>query len=274
MPPRIRDGSGMTDVIIVYTRLKPASEEMALSLADLARSYGAHPECLNLDEVESRRMLSCDFLVVLGGDGTILGAIHHLEDPETPVLAVSYGRGGFLAESQPENAHQALSRLLSGSYHLERYMRISVDLDGSRVADAVNEAYISNSQPGKVIEYSISIDGVEFPSIVGDGLIVATPLGSTAYSMSSGGPAVDDSLECIIATPVLPITHMCPLILSPSKKLDVAVKSRDSSVLIDGRIRRLFKGGEIGVRRSPTHTVLVRTGERGLFEKRVKKRLR
>lgn len=139
--------------------------------------------------------LSCDFLIVLGGDGTTLASIHALEEPETPVLAISFGRGGYLADATPDEAERTVKSLLTGNYRLDRLMRLDVFIEGNLVSDAINEAFVSNSSVGKLVEFDLEVERLKLRNIVADGMIFSTPVGSTGYNTSLGGPLVDEELE-------------------------------------------------------------------------------
>jgi len=262
------------EIAVVHTLKKTESGKKALEICGLIKEYGYPYKCFSLEDVLNGSQISCDMLIVLGGDGTILASLHNLEDPETPIFGISYGRGGYLAEGRPENALDSVRKILTGEYHLERYMRLEVKLDGAKVGDAINEAYISNAIPGKVIEYSVFIDGSRLATIVGDGVIVSTPLGSTAYNLSNLGPAVDDSLDCIILNPVLPLIHASPIIFSSSKKITISIPELESSLLIDGYLRRVSKDASIEIARSPVYAVFIRLSGESWFVKRLGKRLR
>ncbi len=262
------------EIAVVHTLKKIESGQMAREICGLIKEYGYPYKCFSLEDVLNGSQISCDLLIVLGGDGTILASIHNLEDPETPLFAISFGRGGYLAEGRPENALESVKKIMTGEYHLERYMRLEVKLNGVKIGDAINEAYISNALPGKVIEYTLSIDNNKLATIVGDGIIISTPLGSTAYNLSNLGPAVDDTLDCFIVNPVLSLTYVSPIVLSASKKITISVPRLESSLLIDGYLRRVSKDASIEIARSPIHTVFIRLSGGSWLVKRLGKRLR
>lgn len=261
------------EIAVVHTLKKVESGQMAQIICSLIKQHGYPFKCLSLEDVLNGSQISCDVLIVLGGDGTILTSIHNLEDPETPVFAISYGRGGYLAESRPENALESVKKILSGEYHLERYIRLEVRLNGIKVGDAVNEVYISNAFPGKVIDYTISIDNRKLTTVVGDGVIISTPLGSTAYNLSNLGPVVDDSLDCIIINPVLSLSFTPQIVIPASKKVTISIPRLDSSLLIDGYIRRTSQDSLIEISKSPIYTVFVRVTGESWFVQRLRKRL-
>ncbi len=260
-------------VIVVYRRDKQGADKGASEVGELLRSYGCEYDLYAVDEKGIRGPLGCDYLIVLGGDGTILASIHALEEPETPVLAISYGRGGYLADASPQEARHAVTSLLNGDFWLDRLMRLDINVDGEPVSDAVNEAYISNSIVGKVVEFDLEVERLKLRSIVADGMVFSTPVGSTGYNTSLGGPLVDEELELILATPVAPITTLRPMIFSALRRIVMRGVKGPFCAVIDGLIRREFEKGEVVVSKSRYSTVLVRTSEVSLCERRIRKRL-
>jgi len=127
--------------------------------------------------------MSVDFLICVGGDGTILRTLHYLKTP-TPVLGINMGAIGFLAEVQPEDAVSVLTELLEG-FTVEKRERLSVELKGERgrMPYAMNEAVIITSKPGKMLHFAIFVDGEELERLRADGVVFATPTGSTAYAI-------------------------------------------------------------------------------------------
>ncbi|GBC71160.1 NAD kinase [Candidatus Calditenuaceae archaeon HR02] len=258
---------------VVYRGDKMGAESKALELKRIIAEHGCEYDLYEVGEEGVKGPLSCDYLIVLGGDGTILASIHSLEEPETPVLAISYGRGGYLADATPDEANHAVKSLLIGNYRLERLMRLDISIDGEFISNAVNEAYVSNSSPGKVVEFDLEVERLRLQNIVADGMVFSTPVGSTGYNSSLGGPLVDEELELIITTPVAPITNIKPLVFSPLRKIVMKCRRGPFSVLIDGLVRREFEGGEVEVTKSRHSTVLVRTSGVTLCERRFKRRL-
>ncbi len=261
------------ELAVVHTLRKPESAHKAREICGLIERYGYPYKCLSMEDVVNGAQISCDILIVLGGDGTILTAIHNLAEPETPVYAISYGRGGYLAEGRPENAIESVEKILTGEYYIERYIRLEVKLNDAKIGDAINEAYISNVMPGKIIEYTVSMDGNKLFTLVGDGIIVSTPLGSTAYNLSNHGPAVDDLLDCFIINPVLSLTNISPIVLSTNKKISISIPKSESSILIDGYLRRISRDAFIEISKSYIHTAFVRLSGVNWFVQRLRKRL-
>ncbi len=260
-------------IVVVYHQEKREAERAASRVRELIEKHGLEYNVRALTRDGFGSTISCDALIVLGGDGTILASIHALEEPETPVLAVSFGRGGYLADVGPEDVEKAVTSFLEGSYYVERVMRLQVEQNGEVVGEAINEAYVSNQLVGKVVEFDLHVDSLSLRNIVADGVVFSTPLGSTGYNSSLGGPLVDEELELIIVTPVAPITSLRPLVFSSNRRITLAGKSGPFSVLIDGTIRSGFKSGSLEVTKARNYTSLIRTSPIRLCERRIKKRL-
>ncbi len=259
------------DLLLVYSKAKPESFDLVGEIERYITDSGHRVAKVAMEELGSEKY-GVDMAIAVGGDGTILRTFHHLEDPEVPVLPISFGRGGYLAEVGPAEAVRAIEMVLSGSYYLERLMRLRVEVDGSYFSEGINEAYLSSTEPGKVIECSLSIDGLVLQGIVCDGLVFSTPAGSTAYNFSCGGPAVDDALESISVAPVAPITYFRPLVVAATRTIEVELTGGRGSVLVDGYVRGAVKGS-VRIARSPLGAYIVRVGRSPLFQMRLKKRL-
>lgn len=259
--------------MIVYRKDKREAEKKAEEVSRIVKDYGWPYELREVGPEGLKGPLSCDFLIVLGGDGTTLASIHALEEPETPVLAISFGRGGYLADATPDEAERAVKSLLTGNYRLDRLMRLDVFIEGNLVSDAINEAFVSNSSVGKLVEFDLEVERLKLRNIVADGMIFSTPVGSTGYNTSLGGPLVDEELELIIATPVAPITNIRPLVFSASRIVVMRGIRGPFCAVIDGLLRHEFQRGELMVTKSRSSTVLVRTSGVSLCERRIRKRL-
>lgn len=188
---------------------------------------------------------SCDIAVSLGGDGCMLRAVRLVGDADVPVLGVNFGKLGYLAEVEADNAIAALQRVQAGDYAIEERMRLSVSIyrgGGKSTATmnlggVLNEVVLEKLQSGHTVQLSVSVNDKFFTNYVADGIILATPTGSTAYSMSARGPIVAPSHEAIILTPVSP--HMIfdrPLILPPDAKISIEVlEGRPAETATDGK---------------------------------------
>ncbi len=205
-----------------------------------------------------------DLAVSLGGDGTMLYAVQLVYPSPAPLLGVNVGMLGYLSELEPEQFEAWLPKLLAGDFEVSERMMLAVDVTSSAGKGgtwyALNEAVVEKLRSGHLVYLDVSINGTAFTSYAADGLIVATPTGSTAYSFSAGGPIVSPDLRCIMLTPISP--HMLfdrSLVLAEHEELvfDVS-KGRNVALTIDGReLGELCSGDRIRCRVAPEPLRLV-----------------
>jgi len=182
-----------------------------------------------------------DVVISLGGDGTMLRAVDLAYEAGVPVVGVNIGQLGYLTEVEPQDFDRALDRLLAGDYEVTERMMLQVDVDTAGPARgrwfALNEAVLEKVHTGRLVRLDVAVNGVDFTTYAADGVIVATPTGSTAYSFSARGPIVSPRHRCILLTPVSP--HMLfdrTLVLAPEETLLLGVCDDRSVVLTaDGR---------------------------------------
>lgn len=195
---------------------------------------------LDLPEHAARdHQAGCDLLIVLGGDGTILRVLETAIPNDIPILGVNLGRLGFLSETEVDQLDEDLDRVLSGDVKLEERTIMSVEGYPDDRVFALNEIVIGREDAGMhVVTLECESNGTMITRIAGDGLIVSSPTGSTAYSLSAGGPIVAPNLECFVLTPICP--HMLnarPVVLSSDDPITVRLgKGQDRArVVLDGR---------------------------------------
>ena len=230
----------------------------------------ADKEFFNLNE----ELKDADMLICFGGDGTILHSSKAATFQNLPVLGVNIGTMGFMAELEAGELN-LLSRLATGQYTIEKRMMLSVEVlhEGQSVYNdtALNDIAITKGAVARVIQLGVLCDGVEAYSFAGDGVLVCTPTGSTAYSMSAGGPIVEPSARNIIVTPICAHTVQARAFVT-SKDREIIVKvgktGRKNAFLSTdgGRAFRLNYGDVIRVRRSKHETRLVRLKNTSFFE--------
>lgn len=187
-------------------------------------------------EMKEVHELDPEILIVMGGDGMILYTASHA-DPEIPILGINFGTMGFLTETDPGNWKQDLEKLLDGDYFIESRDKLAVLKDGVPIGEAVNEAVVVTSSPVKMVELELFLDDVYMDSVRCDGIIVATPTGSTAYSMSSGGPIVDPRVKGFVVTPISPFkSKVKSYVIPQDSKLKIRLKKtkRDAYIVLDG----------------------------------------
>jgi len=203
-----------------------------------------------------------DFIIVIGGDGTIL-RVEHKTKKDIPILGINMGTLGFLTEVEPHEAFFALSKLLEGDYHLDKRIKLRTYLNGRNlVPDALNEVAVLTGIPGKIIHLKYYIDGGLADEIRADGLIVSTPTGSTGYAMSAGGPFVDPRLDVMVIAPIAPVALSSrPMIVPAYSRIDIKniALTREIILAIDGQFYTYLEPGtEITVRLSPRKAKFVR----------------
>lgn len=207
--------------------------------------------------------MDADLIVTVGGDGTVLKTCMSIPKPETPILAVNMGRRGYLTEVDPENAIPAIESFLKGTCKMEKRVKLSATIEGESTVDALNEVVITSGTPSKMLHFKISIDRSQLLEFRGDGLIVSTPTGSTAYSLSAGGPVVDNSIEAFVMAFICPLEHLAPLVISMDNriKLELDAPKLKGTLVIDGRLQReLAPQTPVTISRSPHKAVLIRLG--------------
>ncbi len=208
-----------------------------------------------------------DVIMVIGGDGTLFRTLHRLGEDVVPIMTVKAGRRGFLLDVYPEEVLDRLRDLVEGRYRLVEYMRLETSIEGryTRVLPlAINDVVIINwaSLRTKIIRIRINIDGEELYKVEGDGIIVATPLGSSGYALAMGGPLVDINLEALSLVPIASIQlNVKPVVLAPSKRIEIEVLSESSpaTCIVDGQsIEIVYPGEVIRISRARSRVPIIR----------------
>lgn len=250
----------LKSVLFIYNaRLSPA-EPLAVKLAKVAQDCGAHSRVANTFErdVVSHEIEKADLVVALGGDGTILRAARLAVPVGAPVLGVNLGELGFLAELEPEDASAAIPTILEGAGWVEERLGLVAQVttaDGAPHGDPIlglNETFVGRGEFARVVRIRIAVDDIPFTSIVGDGLIVATPTGSTAYNHAARGPILDPRLRSFVLTPVSPyLSFASPVVLAPESTVELEViTDRTATLTVDGQRDVPLRNGQ-RVRVSP-----------------------
>jgi NAD+ kinase len=191
------------------------------------------------EEMISLSKMKTDFLITIGGDGTILRTCIGLSKPEPPILAINMGLRGFLTETEPKNAFEAVDKILNGNYRVEKCAKLSVIAGEEILPDALNDVVISAGEPAKILYTQICKDNKPILNCQADGLIVATQTGSTAYSFSAGGPVLDPAAGAFVVTPICSLTVFHSIVF-PAKSIITfnVIKAEEILVLIDGKYRK------------------------------------
>lgn len=269
----------MTDVLIVAHHERQEATALVSAAASWLQSHGHRgwlmPEdasALGMSELSSDRPpREAAVAVTLGGDGTVLRAVDVLDGAAVPVIAVNVGALGYLTEVEPPAMTNALERFFADDCTVERRMLLHIEVVRARQSEglgpwrALNEAVLEKEESGHTVHMLVRIDGAAFTSYAADGLIIATPTGSTAYSLSARGPVVSPKHRALLVTPVSP--HMLfdrSLVLSPDEVIETEVQGHRAVVLtIDGRrVTSLSEGDVVRCRPSVDEALFVRFGRR------------
>lgn len=221
-------------------------------LISLIEKYGSRWTC------DIEKFPSCNVLITLGGDGTFLNAAHLPDKLDIPTIGINLGSVGFLTEMEPDDIESALELLLSGRYEVESRMMLTADVfdsDGNLLTtlNALNDVVIARAAGARIVSIDLRIDGNDVERIPGDGIIVATPTGSTAYSLAAGGPIVHPSMELILITPVCPHSLHNRSYLAPKEasiELTITDPEALAGVSADGRDTFGINTGKVIIRQA------------------------
>ncbi|MDK6028431.1 NAD(+)/NADH kinase [Ignisphaera sp. 4213-co] len=203
--------------------------------------------------------------IVIGGDGTLFRFLHKAGNLcDIPIFTVKAGRRSFLMEVRPEDVLKRIRDFVEGRYRVEEYMRIRPRILGkdAKLPLAINDVVVSSwgSHKYKVISLNVYVNDEKLYEVTGDGVIVATPVGSTAYALSAGGPIVDHHLQCFVIVPLAPIQFNAkPVVVSSEKKISVEVIRGEAAVVVDGEITdNMFSGDVVEISKEACPVKLVR----------------
>lgn len=207
---------------------------------------------INANPLSSIDPETIDFIISIGGDGTILRLIHRHPELHAPILAINLGSFGFMADTPLDAIYPSLENLLSGNYTIQRRMMMEGLTDGSPINYAVNEIAVHRAQNPSLIDLAIYVDDRYLNTFSADGIILATPSGSTAYSLAAGGPILTPELNAFVLTPICPHTiSNRPIVLLPERNIRIEYISPYShvEVIYDGfPCVHLNTGQSVGVR--------------------------
>ncbi|HMK09759.1 MAG TPA: NAD(+)/NADH kinase [Anaerolineales bacterium] len=280
----------MTPAAPVPRRIAVASHPKIAEAASLAKEIAAflsdrglaaqHAMLSSDDMAQHLRQGSFDMLIALGGDGTMLRAGHLCAASQVPILGINFGRFGFLTEVRPEEWRPVLERVLSGDYWIERRMMLRAvhrRLRGEPNSwDVLNECVVGRGEVARPVHLTAEIDGRYLTTYVADGLIAATPTGSTAYALAAGGPILPPTLRNILLVPVAP--HLSidrAIVLDEGSAVRVTVHTDHQATLsVDGHPpERMADGDAVEVRASEYSATFVRLQDPGYFYRNLTSRM-
>ena len=234
----------MKKALLIINVSKDESMTLASEIAAYLKKKGLQVEYLSFDGfVDNTDFKGFDFVISLGGDGTVLYAARNASKYGIPVFPVNLGEFGFIASVQPDEWKKELNIFLEGKAVFEKrsLLKVEVIRDGKKVYSSLslNDAVISATRGVATIMLSVKRNGLPLCRLKADGLILSTPTGSTAYSAAAGGPIVSPDLEAFVLTPLNSFSLSSrPVVLSPDSKLEVTVekcRARDINIAVDGQ---------------------------------------
>jgi NAD+ kinase len=233
------------------------------------------------DDTLAEAACSLDMIITLGGDGTIVRAVHAAAATGVPILGVNLGRLGFLAEVEPCDVRRVLPRLLAGEYFVEERMMLRTVLqrEGKELlaAEAINDVVVGRGRSVRTVRVSVDVDGHYVMTQTCDGVIVSSPTGSTAYCLSAGGPIVAPGLDCMVVTPIaahLAVAHAIVVPANTTARLRL-LKGQGATLTVDGQLDAEVRlGDEVLTSASSSTAKFVRFGDKGYFYETVLRRLR
>ncbi len=253
----------MASVALVVHHDRPEAAQVARDLAEWLHRSGHQVRlpavdaerlgCPDLGWSDGELCVGLDVAVSLGGDGTMLRTVALVAEADVPVIGVNFGQLGYLTDVEPEGARAALERFLAGEHTLEERMLLDVDVTSPSggVAQAhtvaLNEAVLEKTASGHTVRLNVDLDGIRFTPYAADGLIVATPTGSTAYAFSARGPIVEPTHRALLLTPVSP--HMLfdrTLVLDDDAEVTLTVAGhRPAALVVDGQALGELQPGDV-----------------------------
>ena len=183
--------------------------------------------------------MEIDYLITVGGDGTIMRSAMLLRNPGTPILGINMGSRGFLTEVDPNDANIAIDMIIENEYNIEECLKLSSmspSVEG-KFPDALNEVLIASALPSKTLDMRLSVDGEFLFDVQADGFIIAPPTGSTAYNLSAGGSIIAPSIDAISLTAICPYSYFRSIVIPSASKVKVELLKPkvNALIIIDGR---------------------------------------
>jgi NAD+ kinase len=268
----------ITSVGIVVKPGHTAARETAGEISSWLRSRGIAQlgEPISADEIKADHHLSldADLVVVLGGDGTMISTARLVGDGDVLVLGINYGSLGYLTDFRIEEMFPALEAIIAGDYEIDR--RVMLDAEHWRGADkliagrVLNDVVINKAALARIININVNLNGLFVNTFRADGLIVATPTGSTAYNLSAGGPIVYPSMNAVVLTPICPFTLTNrPIVVPDAAEIELILDDENEGVVLslDGQTGYpMIARDRVLIRKSKATFNLVQPANRNYFD--------
>ena len=249
---------------------------VAAAVADLLPWLRQRADLVAVDLAMDRSLaeLDADVVVILGGDGAILSAARRMGKRQKPAIGVNLGKFGFLAEVSPSDFRERFADIAAGRFALSERMMLACSLRRGRrhVADflALNDVVVSRGALSRLVTVGLAIDGARATTYNSDGVIVSTPTGSTAHSLSAGGPVLDPAIEAVVVTPICPHTLTNrPVVLPATARIELVADETpvDVGLTVDGQVyHQIERGDRVAVVRAGVKFKLIDLGLRSFYE--------
>ena len=265
----------MKNAIIIPNYLKEKSLAFSIVAKKLLEEKGYNPIILKENEMFKGE---ADFAIVLGGDGTIIRASKQLYGTDIPVLGINFGNLGYLTECNPETAIDAINKLINGDHIIENRLMISGEIirDGKKIHSfiALNEASLYRATLMKSFKMEIYINGKHTNTVLGDGLIIATPTGSTSYNLSAGGPILTPTANNMVITQIAPFSFPgTPLVTAGDDVIGIKInidnitKKGNVAIEFDGSESVEIKDGDIiKIRKADHNAKIIKVSDRSFYQ--------
>ena len=273
----LKGKSMITKVGVVSRCDKPGAVEIARDIIehfqkklDIYVDPGTASE-LGIEGVPVARMrqLGVQMVITIGGDGTVLRTVQHMDDP-LPVISINLGTLGFLVDVEADDALHTIDSVLSG-FEVDERFRMDIWINDMKLPPATNEVVIITAHPAKMLAYRVWVDEHELEELRADGLIIATPTGSTAYAMSAGGPIVDPKVDTIVVVPLAPFKLSSRPWAVPGQstiKVELLLPDKEAEVVVDGQFSKVISSSDIiRIKKAATPARFVRINTDGFYDK-------
>lgn len=243
------------NVFIFRNKLKLQSKNIAVGIIEFLTAQGISV-CTDTDDVKNigaKSITEVDpssisYIITLGGDGTILRAVHNFPEIQAPVLGINLGSLGFMADIPLTEIYPSLKEILNDNYTIQERVMMEGETITKQQCLAVNEITFHRANNSNLVDIAIHIDGTYLNTFAADGVIISTPCGSTAYSMAAGGPIITPELDAFVLTPICPHTiSNRPIVLMPKKEIQIQYISELDPIEVnsDGTTRHHLSTGEV-----------------------------
>lgn len=253
------------DVISFVRELVKHLESKAELFIDSSTAEKLHYKATPIAEMRSKGV---EFIISIGGDGTVLRGIQKMNDP-LPILGINMGTIGFLVDVSPEDSFEVIDKVLSG-FEVEERSRLAIRMNHEVLPPATNEVVIITASPAKMLSYRIFVDENQLEELRADGVVFATPTGSTAYAMSAGGPMLDPRVDGTVIVPLAPFKLSArPWVVPAESKITVELTlPKKALVVIDGQFTTAIEeDNKIYITKADKPARFVKARKEGFYEK-------